>query len=302
MGLLIKDIIKMGQNRLENEGCSDPKIDAEMLFCHLMNLDKARLFMKWSDNVEDKQCDLYFDLIETRSSGVPLQYITGYQEFMGMNFTVDENVLIPRQDTETVVEEVLHIVREKGVKHPKILDLCTGSGAIAVSLERFLNDEKVSDLPDIGAEISACDISEKALEVAKKNASANGAKVAFACGDLFEPYNKKLGNKKFDFIVSNPPYIKSDIIPTLQREVKDHEPMLALDGGEDGLEFYSRIIAQAPAFLKKTGMVIFEIGHDQAEDIAKLAAACVIKGEPVYKKTEVLQDLAGRDRIAILYT
>ncbi len=358
MGLIIKDLLKIGESRLEQAGCPDPKLDAEILFCHIMHFSKMKLFMSWPEELGDLQCEHFFNIIDIRAGGMPLQYITGTQEFMGMEFAVDKNVLIPRQDTENLVELVAGTVRSSGVKKPKILDLCTGSGAIGISLKKILSEGKVfsgeegqkaaaigtmgTDLKSISeageakareaepkkksakdeagkakavdCEITASDVSKEALEVAKKNASALGAKVEFVCGDLFRPFKKRFGSgKKFDFIVSNPPYIPSGVIPTLQREVKDHEPIMALDGGADGLTFYRRIIKEVPEHLTEKGVLFMEIGHDQAECIRILAnqemesakaealAAKRKKGKKYqYFDVEIRQDYAGHDRIAIL--
>ncbi len=138
MAIVIKDLLKIGENRLEQAGCMDSKVDAELLFCHMTGLTRAQIFMKWSGTMDDDQCERYFDLLETRATGVPLQHITGHQEFMGMDFDVNPNVLIPRQDTENLAEEVIRTVRAGKEKKVKILDLCTGSGALAISIERFL--------------------------------------------------------------------------------------------------------------------------------------------------------------------
>lgn len=355
MGLIIKEILKTGENRLAQAGCPDPKLDAELLFCHIMNMTKMQLFVNWSEELGDLQCEHFFNILEVRASGVPLQYITGSQEFMGMEFEVNPDVLIPRQDTENLVETAAILIRRSGVKKSKILDLCTGSGAIAISLKKILAEGRVfsgeesqkqaaigtmgTDLRQISAaeeaknapagkkaaptkaagkpldvEMTASDVSSAALTVAKKNAAALGAKVEFVSGDLFAPFKKKLGGaRKFDFIITNPPYIPSGVIPTLQREVKDHEPVMALDGGADGLDFYRRIVREAPKHLNEGGMLLMEIGHDQAgsikalaeseKEMARAVAACEKRKKHriyPYFDVEIRQDYAGHDRIAIL--
>lgn len=319
MGLLLKDIIKIGASRLEKAGCSDPKLDAELLLCHMLGKDKVYLFMHWSDELADKQCDYYFDILETRAAGKPLQYITGKQEFMGLDFAVNESVLIPRQDTEILVEETIRQAYSAGKKHLKILDLCTGSGAIAISLDKYINgknnDHSVNDirLDNIlnssgnteftkkqkdkkltSVEIIASDISPEALSVAKANAKTNLAKINFVEGDLFKPFEKRLLKPNFDIIVSNPPYIPSEVIEGLQVEVRDHEPRLALDGGADGLDCYRKIISQAKSFLGKKGQLLLEIGFDQAEPIRQLAQ------DQGYEQITVIKDLAGHDRVVVL--
>ena len=293
MGLVVKEIIKIAENRLAEAGVASPKVDAELLFRHVMNMDKVKYFMSWGTQIGDNACENYFQVLDVRCSGVPLQYITGHQEFMGFDFKVTRDVLIPRQDTEVLVSEVIALANGESTyvdaanvrKVKKVLDLCTGSGAIAVSIAKLLRS----------AEVTASDISEGALSVARENARENEAKVEFEQGDLFAPFKRKIGSVKFDLIVSNPPYIKSEDIEGLMVEVKDHEPRLALDGGGDGLDFYKRIIEEAPRHLRKKGALALEIGCDQAEDILALAAA-----QSVYHTPVIIKDLAGLDRVALL--
>lgn len=291
MGLMIKELLAVAARRLSDASCMDARLDAEILLCDLLQKDRSFLFSHVGDDLEDRRCELYFELIDTRASGKPLQYILGSQEFMGLRFQVNENVLIPRQDTETLVEMAIDYLKKAkpGLGGLEVLDLCCGSGAIAISLAYYLESVKVK--------ITATDCSEKALEVAKENASGYrpARSIAFLQGDLFEPFpkNKKgKGKKQFDLIVSNPPYICSDVIPTLQREVALFEPMLALDGGEDGLDFYRRITLDAGAYLKKGGLLLLEIGHDQAEAVRRLLEECGTYGD-----IGVVKDLAGKDRI-----
>lgn len=292
MSLPLKELIKIGENQLKEAGIMDSARDAKDLYCFLDKLDAVGLMMHWQDVLADNTCEAYFELIERRASGEPMQYITGIQEFMGLTFNVNPSVLIPRQDTETMVEDALEVLSkgtlrgEAFVEKPNfkdVLDLCTGSGAIGVSLAKLNGDIKVT----------CSDLSEKALETAKSNALANGLKsLKFEQGDLFEPFCGKLGKKKFDFIISNPPYIESEVIPTLQTEVKDHEPMMALDGGQDGLDFYRRIAVEAPSHLKKGGVLMMEIGYNQGEEVCKL-----LEATEVFEKVVCLKDLAQKDRI-----
>ncbi|MDD2218130.1 MAG: peptide chain release factor N(5)-glutamine methyltransferase [Eubacteriales bacterium] len=290
MGLPVREILKIAEKRLADAGCSNPKVDSELLFCYLMNIDRNRLFMHWADILPDDLCNRFFSYLDTRTSGVPLQYITNKQEFMGIEFFVNENVLIPRQETEIIIETIFEIVKERKGKSDikKVLDLCTGSGAIAVSMAALCG----------GIEVAASDISAAALSVARKNAQNTKVKVDFFEGDLFTPFQKRFGRTaKFDMIISNPPYIRSSVIPTLQIEIKGHEPMLALDGGEDGLDFYRTIVKEAPAYLKKDGILVMEIGYDQADAITELASA-----DGAYQRIGIVKDLAGHDRAAVLYT
>jgi release factor glutamine methyltransferase len=296
MNLLLKDLLKIAETRFEREGCLTPRLDAEQLFMHMVDRDKAWLFLHYGDDIDDKTCEEYFKLVDIRAEGMPVQYITGSQEFMGLPFMVNKNVLIPRQDTETLVERALDLV--KGKKMPmrgfRILDLCSGSGAIAVSLSYHLNRNGKKTF------ITATDISPAAIAVATENARLNGVAkdITFVEGDLFAPFikNKKgRGKQQFDFIISNPPYIPSHVIPTLMREVRDHEPTLALDGGNDGLDIYRRILNEVHLYLKKSGVLLMEIGYDQGEAIVNLVA-----DSGFYGPAKIIKDLGGKDRVVMI--
>lgn len=293
MSLPVKELIKIGENQLADAGVEDAAIDAKDLFCYMMHIDRTRLMMRWQDVMRDNQCEEYFDLVARRASRVPLQHITGEQEFMGLTFQVSNKVLIPRQDTETMVEDALDVINKNKLRGETlncrkrrnwaVLDLCCGSGAIGISIDKLTE----------GCKVTCSDISEDALAIAEKNAANLGAKsVKMVKSDMFEAFRGKLGNKKFDLIISNPPYIRSDVIASLQPEVRDHEPLSALDGGEDGLMFYRIIADQAPEFLKKEGILMMEIGHDQMGEVTKLFSA-----DDRYSFVTGLKDLAGRDRI-----
>ena len=289
MGLCVREIITVATNRFQQEGCLDPKLDAELLMMHMLHVDRSWFFTHAADPLSDETCEDYFKLVDRRASGIPVQYIIGSQEFMGLRFYVDESVLIPRQDTELLVEtalEELKTMKKPALGSLEVLDLCTGSGAIAVSLGYY----------DSRIKVTATDISSAALKTAKKNAGGYNLSINFQEGDLWEAigYNEKKqkGKKQFDMICSNPPYIPSDVIPGLMREVKDHEPILALDGGQDGMDLYRRIFEKAGWFLKPQGVMLLEIGHDQGELIVALA-------EEHGFSCEVLKDLAGHDRTAI---
>ena len=293
MSLPLKELIKIGENQLADAGVADAAIDAKLLYRYVDKLDAVGLMMHWQDILPDNTCEEFLDLVARRAAGEPLQYITGTQEFMGLEFKVNPSVLIPRQDTETMVEDAMELIEKgtvRGETYAKagalkdVLDLCCGSGAIGVSIAKLCSKTKVT----------CSDISEDALNVAKENAKSNSAKVKFEKSDLFETFSGGLGKKKFDLIISNPPYIKSEVIPTLQTEVKDHEPMMAVDGGEDGLDFYRLIAEKAPDHLSKGGMLMMEIGHDQGEDVCRL-----LEDTERFEKVVCLKDLAGRDRIVI---
>ena len=275
--MTIKQAITKGMIMLKSNNVESPKLKARLLLQYV--LDKPRQYIIVYDNKEiDKQQQWqYFVNIEKLTKGIPLQHITHRQEFMKMDFFVDENVLIPRPDTEILVEEVIKIAQK--YNSPRILDLCTGSGALAISLKKFVPN----------ADITAVDISEKALEIAQKNAEKLEAKINFVKSNLFD----KLDNKKFDIIVSNPPYIRKDEIKKLSEEVQK-EPKIALDGGEDGLDFYRIIAEQAINYLKTGSFLCFEIGYNQKNDVIK-----IIEDEQNYKNTYCKKDLYGNDRIII---
>ena len=291
MSLIIKELLQIGESALSKAGCMDPRIDAELIMMFLLKMNKQELFIKSPNMLDEKTCDAYFKLIDTRAGGMPVQYITGEQEFMGIRFTVNENVLIPRQDTETLVEEAINAIKATalgGRKAPRggwqILDLCCGSGAIGVSICKLVRDAKVT----------ASDISGKALSVAKENAhNAGVAKLMKLIeGDLFNPLQKGIGKTKFHMILSNPPYVRREVIPTLQREIVEHEPMMALDGGEDGLDFYRRIVTEAPDYLRPGGLLFLEIGHDQGVAVCALA-----EDTGRLDDIRIIRDLAGHNRV-----
>ena len=278
------EIFEVGFKRLKQADIADAAIDAERLLMYLMNENRAFLYLHRNDGTDEDHADAYFELIDRKAAGEPLQYIVGEQEFMGLNFKVNESVLIPRQDTETLVETALSFAKtKKGTI--SILDMCCGSGAIAVSMAHFLKKSK----------IVACDISEAALDVARGNAKRNGVekKINFIESDLYVSAKKKKPMKdKFDMILCNPPYIPSSVIPTLQTEVKDHEPISALDGGADGLDFYRRMATDSATHLKKGGYILFEIGHDQAE-----AVTALLEENGNYQDIFTHKDMAHLDRV-----
>ena len=283
MGLQIKEILAVAENILDEAGIADSKIDAELILGYVINYDARRIFMNWSKEIEDDHCELFFDLIQHRAAGEPTQYITKRQFFMGYPFFVDERVLIPRMDTEVLVDAVAEYIKNnKGVQ--RVLDLCTGSGVIAISLAKMIPSLK----------LTAIDIDTNALDVAIENSIRHKveSKVKFMHSDLFEEIAYGFGQKKFDIIVSNPPYIRSGVLPTLQREIFDYEPMLALDGGPDGLDYYREIIEKAPDNLVRGGALFLEIGYDQADEVSDL-----IRATNMYDKIAVLRDLDKNDRV-----
>lgn len=262
-----------GKKILEEAGISESSLDAKYLLEFVVRKEPIIWILDGQKQLEVNQQQQYEEVVRKRAKRYPLQYITKKQEFMGYSFYVNENVLIPRQDTECLVEEVLKYERQLS----SILDLCTGSGCIGISLEKLT-----------GKKVVLSDISKNALEVAKINRQNLKSNVTLVEGDLFENINDK-----FDAIVSNPPYIRSDVIPGLMEEVKEYEPMLALDGKEDGLFFYRNIIKESKSYLNPGGMLFFEIGHDQKDEVIE----CMIKEG--FIKVYGVKDLAGLDRVVV---
>ncbi len=275
--MTIKEALTKGMIILKGSNIESPKLKARLLLQHVLKKTRSYLIIYDKEEIGKKEQWEYFVDIEKLTSGIPLQHITNKQEFMKMDFYVNDKVLIPRPDTEILVEEVIKIAQK--MKNPKILDLCTGSGAIAISI--------VKNVPN--AEIYAVDISEEALEIAKKNATKLGVKVKFIKSNLFD----KIKKTKFDIIVSNPPYIRKEDINYLSKEVQK-EPQLALDGGIDGLDFYRKIVNQAIDFLKFESYLCLEIGYDQKLDVID-----IIDKSNHYKNTYSKKDLYDNDRIII---
>ena len=271
--MTFKQVLDKGILMLESENVPDAKIDAWYLLSFVTGLSKAQYFLKQNEEVDELLVHKYQNVLLRRASRVPLQHITEEQDFMGLPFWVNEHVLIPRQDTETLVEEALKVIPSGS----HVLDLCTGSGCVIISLVA------------LGQGLSgvAVDLSEEALVVAKENGTRLcKGKVAFLQGDLFGPVTGR-----FNAIVSNPPYIPTKVIEELAPEVRDHEPMMALDGTADGLLFYRRITEQAKDYLNEEGWLLVEIGYDQGADVRDLFLA---NG---FKDVEVVKDLAGNDRV-----
>ena len=275
MEVLVKDIIVEGEQALKHCNIDDWKTDRLLLAEYFLGVTRKQLLLNQGLTVDVKLKRGYMDAIQSRCHHIPLQYLTGTQEFMGLEFEVNTDVLIPRQDTEVLVEAVLTYI-DKIPGEKEVLDLCTGSGCIAVSIDKMCGSAKVT----------ACDISEKALETAVRNNQKNKAAVTFIRSDLFEQISGK-----FDVIVSNPPYIRTDEIPKLMPEVKNHEPVIALDGDADGLKFYRMIVGNAREFLKPEGMLFFEIGCEQGEDVQSIFI------QNGFSNVTVQKDLAGNDRV-----
>lgn len=266
--------IELGEKILNMANIQDAKNDAWLLLAMACKIDHTYYYVHMDEDMTQEQLKEYESILKKRAEHIPLQYITGEQEFMGLSFHVNSNVLIPRQDTETLVEEALKVVKP-GMK---VLDMCTGSGCIIISI--------LKNVPEI--EGLGVDISKQALIVAKENARSNEVAVEFERSNLFEKITDK-----FDVIVSNPPYIPTDDILGLMPEVANFEPREALDGSADGLEFYRRIIKDSREHLKENGWILFEIGCDQG------AAVSEMLDYAGFKEIRVIKDLARNDRVVI---
>lgn len=275
--MTIKETIRKGMIILKTNNVTEPNIKSRLIMQFVLNKPREYLVVYDKKELTLRQEVNYFKAIKKLCQGIPIQHITNRQEFMKMTFFVDENVLIPRPDTEILVEEVIKIAKKINAK--KILDLCTGSGAIAISLAKYIDKSN----------ITAVDISDKALNVAKLNAKNNEVedRITFVESDLF----KNLKKEKYDIIVSNPPYIKKEVLKKLDKEVQK-EPKLALDGGYDGLDFYRKIIKNADEYLKFNGYLCFEIGYDQKEDVENL-----LKEQEKYANITCKKDLCDNDRL-----
>ena len=277
--MTIKETLRKGMIQLKTGNITEPNLKARLIMQYVLNKPRQYLII-YDDQVLTLRQEVdYFKAIKRLINGEPIQHITHQQEFMKLSFFVNEDVLIPRPDTEILVEEVIKIAKK--IKAKNILDMCTGSGAIAVSLAKYLDN----------VEITAVDISTKTLNVAKTNAKNNEVenKITFIESNLFE----NIVNEKYDIIVSNPPYIKKDVIKTLNKEVQK-EPKIALDGGYDGLDFYRKITHQSEEYLKFNGYLCFEIGYDQKKDVIK-----IINDERKFTGTYSKKDLCDNDRIVI---
>lgn len=273
-----KELLTLGENILKENEIIEYKVDAFNLFEHVFLMNKAALFLKATEDVDDEgKKEEYLGKINIRAKHIPLQYITLEQNFMGFKFYVNENVLIPRWDTEILVEKTMDLCKNINTKNIEVLDMCTGSGCIAISIKKLCKN----------AVVTAVDLSSNALLVAKKNAKNLEADITFYESDLFD----KLEGKQFDLIVSNPPYIRTKDIDELMDEVRLHEPFMALDGSEDGLRFYRKITEDATKHLKENGFLIYEIGCDQASEVR------AIMENNGFDDIEIIKDLAGLDRV-----
>ena len=259
---------------LNKSGFAEAESDSRLIFEYIAGIDRVKLTLEGDRELEPGVEEKLKAALDKRLTHMPVQYITGYQNFMGLEFMVSKDVLIPRMDTETLVEEVLRL----GLSNVRVLDICTGSGCILLSILKYV----------YGSSGVGVDISDGALGVAKANSEALGIDATFIKSDMFENIPK---DERFDIVVSNPPYIRSDVIGTLMSEVKDYEPILALDGSEDGLKFYRIIADRAPEYLNNGGMLFLEIGYDQGAEVSALLSAAG------FMDVEVIKDLSGLDRV-----
>ena len=307
----LQELIQNSKHELDSLNIEEADIKLKILIEYVFKISKEKLILKYKDEINNKKVEEFRKLLKKLENGIPIQYIINNQEFMGLNFYVDEDVLIPQPDTEILVEEVIKYCNELRNNEPedketnkdykeniekepiinkedkninkktiKILDLCTGSGIIGISIYKYLEN----------VEIYASDISQKALNIAEKNTNLNNAKINFINSDMFE----NIHIKDFDIIVSNPPYIESKVIKSLSKEVQN-EPKLALDGGEDGLKFYRSILENTKDYLRKNGAIFLEIGYDQKEKIEE-----ILKSYKIYKEKKCIKDFVGNNRVIII--
>ncbi|NLM20447.1 MAG: peptide chain release factor N(5)-glutamine methyltransferase [Peptococcaceae bacterium] len=283
--LSVLEMLLRGAEYLQARGVVQPRAEADILLAHTLGISRDKLYLRRNLKVSNQDQERYVKLLQRRGKREPLAYVVNKREFMGLEFYVDERVLIPRPETEILAEKILalretksHSGYNKKYKSPRVLDLCTGSGALAISIAYYWPEAKVT----------AVDISKAALEVAKYNAANLQTPIDFRQGDLFEPLN----DEKFDIIVSNPPYVSQREYVECSPEVK-HEPPLALLAGEDGLDFYRKIAAQASRFLGNEGLIWVEIGCTQGKQVVTFFTD---KGF----KTVIFRDYAGLDRIVLV--
>lgn len=270
-----REAIVLGEKNLQQADIADAKTDSWLLLAMACKIDHTYYYMHIDEEMSEEQVREFEVLIKKRAERVPLQYITGEQEFMGLTFHVNSNVLIPRQDTETLVEEALKVIKP-GMK---IMDMCTGSGCVLISILK-----NAHDVEGIGY-----DISKQAINVAKENAKFNEVPAVFERSDLFED----VVENDFDVIVSNPPYIPTDVVATLMPEVSQFEPREALDGKGDGLYFYSKILEQCKNYMKQDGYILFEIGCEQGDAVSTMMR---LAG---FSEVRVIKDLARNDRVVM---
>jgi release factor glutamine methyltransferase len=279
----IAEVLKKAERRLKDAGIQNPRLDAEVMLASVLGIERYRLFIIKNNLLDENATQKFINTVKKRCLGFPLQYLIGHQEFYSLDFFVGPEVLIPRPETELLVEHVIQWAQTR-TGRLKICDIGTGSGCIAVTLARYIPN----------AMIYATDISQDALNLARKNAKLHGvsAKITFLKGDVYQPLFEYDLVDKLDVIVSNPPYIPSGDLKKLQKEIRDFEPLVALDGGKDGLEFYRRIILGSRSFLKPSGLLALEIGFNQGIRVTDTARKLNI-----FRSIKIKKDYSNKDRI-----
>jgi release factor glutamine methyltransferase len=283
--MTILELLNWSTHCLRDHQIENPRLNAELLLARSLNLSREGLYTHLQDPSGEEEKENFERLIKKRLSGEPLQHLLGYQEFWSIHFKVDPRVLIPRPETELLVEQSLSILAEACLKRtPYVLEIGTGSGAIAISLAKEVRD----------LFIVATDISGEALLLAKENAKCAGVphRIEFVKGDLFSPIRLMREKEPFDLVLSNPPYIHRSQIQNLAREIKDYEPVVALNGGEDGMEFYRSIVSEGPSYLRRGGWFLLEVGEGQGKTVSAM-----IEEEGSFGRPERIKDLSGIDRV-----
>jgi release factor glutamine methyltransferase len=283
--MTLLEFLNQTTNTLKDHQIESPRLNAELLLARSVNLGREEFYMHLHDPLKEREREISEKMIRRRISGEPLQYILGHQEFWSVDFKVDPRALIPRPETELLVEQCLSILLKNSLRGiPSVLEIGTGSGAIAIVLAKEVKP----------IFLVATDISRDALALAKENAESAGVqhRIEFVNGDLFGPLRPLRRRKPFHLILSNPPYIVRPEIGSLAKEVRDYEPTIALDGGEDGLEFYRRIVTGAPCYLREEGWLLLEMGQGQSKKVAEQ-----IERSGAFLKPQILPDLSGIERV-----
>ena len=283
--MTVFEILSWSAHYLKDHRVENPRVNAELLLARSLSFSREGLYARLQNLIREEEKETVESLMKRRISGEPLQYILGHQEFWSIDFQVDSRALIPRPETELLVEQTLLILSEKSFKKPPVvLEIGTGSGAVAVALAKEAKDIFVV----------ASDISGDALRLAKENTASSGLlhRIKFVHGNLLDPFRLLREREPFDIILSNPPYIPFPEIEGLDKEVRDYEPIIALDGGEDGLSFCRDIVSQAPLYLKKGGWLLLEIGQAQGGKVSEF-----IDKRGDFSPPQVLKDLSGLERV-----
>ena len=281
----VRKLLQWTPEFFQKKGLDQPRLSAELLLSHVLKVPRISLYTDYERVLNESQLTTYRELVRRAATDEPIAYLTGRAHFFNLEFEITRDVLIPRPDTETLVESVLQTVRHRGgLEAPRVLDLCTVSGCVAAAIEQNLKTPNVV----------AVDISPAAVAVAKRNIESLKLidRVTIEQGDLFEPISKLVDPRPFDIIVANPPYIATAQMATLDASVRDYEPAIALDGGEDGLTIHRRILEGAPAHLMPNGLVFLEIAFDQGPAAKEMAA-----GYDAFEDVRLMKDYGGRDRV-----